>query len=73
MEYMKIDGFFGAVISSIINKAAEKKLGKKPNIDISHLNMKTKTLRSEDDMVEVSLEVSMPKEDFQKLLMEVTK
>ena len=70
MEYMKIEGFLGAAVSQVVNKAVENKTGTRPDIQLKELKM---TAADDDEFVEVSLRVNMPKDKFQKLLMEVTK
>ena len=72
MEYMRINGFLGNAFSRLINKAVEKQIGMKPDLKISELEMKTVSTIKEDDVVQVSLTVAMPKESFEKLIEAVT-
>lgn len=70
MEYMKIGGFLGRAVSKMINKAVETKVGFKPNIELHGLNFQTD---EEENYVNVNLTARMTKEDFEKLIEEVTK
>ena len=72
MEYMRLNGFLGNAFSRLINKAVEKQIGMKPDLKISELEMKTVSTIKEDDVVQVSLTVAMPKESFEKLIEAVT-
>lgn len=73
MESMSIGRLFGSALSKFINKGVEKKLGFKPNINLYYMEVKTISLRSEDDTVDITLNATIPKQDFEKLIMEVTK
>lgn len=86
MEYMRLDGFLGGAVSKLINKAIENKLGYRPGFNVESFNLSTtekvaidmsKDLATNtnlfEDRVVVDLRVSMTKEDFDKLMEEVTK
>lgn len=73
MEFMKIEGLLGGAISSLVNKGIENKFGYRPSICLNNLNLKTGALRSEDDTVILDMQVSMSREDFEKLITEITK
>ena len=70
MEYMKIEGFLGRAVSKMINKAVETKVGFKPNIELHGFNFQTD---EEENYVMVNLTARMTREDFEKMIEEVTK
>lgn len=67
-EYMRIEGFLGGAFSRLINKAVETKIGFKPSIDLQNMVLKT-----DDNMVQLDVTVSMTKEAFEKMIEEATK
>ena len=73
MDYMKLDGFMGGVISRFINKAIENKFGESPCIRISELNVRETSGRTQGDTIEVNATLRMSKDDFQMFVEEVTK
>lgn len=70
MEYMKIEGFLGGAISKLINKGIETKLGYRPEISLSSLNLKTV---DEKEAIQLDVRLNMSQSDFNKLMEEVTK
>lgn len=70
MEYMKIEGFLGGAISKLINKGIESKLGYRPEISLSSLNLKTV---DEKETIQLDVRLNMSQSDFNKLMEEVTK
>ena len=70
MEYMKIEGFLGGAISKLINKGIESKLGYRPEISLSSLNLKTV---DEKETIQLDVRLNISKNDFNKLMEEVTK
>ena len=76
MDYMKLDSFMGRMVSKFINKALAKKFGVDyPDIDIKlqEFNVKSTSVKKEDDSIEVVMRLSMEKYDFEFLVDEVTK
>lgn len=68
MEYMRIEGFLGNVISKFINKGVRTKFGYDPFISLNNLNFKT-----EGDNVIVTVSMEMTQKNFERLFEEVTK
>ncbi len=75
MEYMRIEGFLGGVISKLINKGIESKFGYKPciSLDEFHLETSINPNNLEDEFVTANLTVTMKQSDFEKLFEEATK
>ena len=61
--------FSKMVISRLLNKALEKKLGYSPGIKFSKIKINE---RNEDDMM-FDISFSLPKKEFEKILEEVFK
>lgn len=73
MEYMKIEGFLGKAVSSLINKLIENKLGYRPNIKINQFNLQTDIKpENRDERVIVNMTVTMKQSDFEKMVEEAT-
>ena len=71
MEYMKITGFLGGIFSKFINKAIMSKTGVNPNIRVNDMSLRT--VGSSEEIIQVQLEVTMRREEFERLVEEVTK
>lgn len=70
MEYMRLDGFLGAAVSKLVNKAVEAKVGFKPGINIEGMEVVGDDTQNK---VLVRAELSMSQEQFNKFIEEVTK
>lgn len=70
MEYVKISNFLGGVVSRLINKGIESKLGIKPEIELRKFDLQTD---EQESYVRVDVTAFMKKSDFEKLMEEVTK
>jgi len=70
MEYMRLEGFLGRAVSRLVNKALETKVGFNPNLDIQGLKVDT---GDDEDFVRVNCSVIMSRNDFEKVIEEVTK
>lgn len=66
MEYVSIEkGIVSKVISKLLNKAVEKRIGIKPRIGINRLIFRRE---GEPDTVRIDLSLSMPTDVFERLL-----
>ncbi len=70
MEYMRLEGFLGRAVSRFINKALESKVGFKPNLELQGLKLETDDT---DNYVRVTGTMFLPKDEFEKMIEEVTK
>lgn len=68
MEGVFIKDYLGGTIGKILNKFVEKKTGFSPRVNIRGLDLKV-----EETYVTVDISLSLSKENFDKLIMEVTK
>ena len=68
MEGMIIKEYLGGVVSKFLNKFIERRVGYKPKVSLNSFDFVV-----EEDTVQVDLKVTMTKEDFDKLIEEVTK
>lgn len=70
---MRIEGLLGGAVSRIVNKTIETKIGYKPDINLSSLNLKTLSGENEaEDEIELTMRVSMKRDDFERLIEEAT-
>lgn len=70
MEYMNINGMLGSAVSKLLNKALAKPLGFRPNIELDKIIFQTS---NNDNTVKVDFTATMSKENFERLIEEVTK
>lgn len=74
MEYMSIEGFLGGAVSKLINKGIESKFRYKPDISLDRFHLKTAHApKTDEEIVELSMIVTMKQSDFEKLFEEATK
>lgn len=71
MEYMNITGFLGGIVSKFINKAIKTKVGVSPNIQICDLSFRT--VGASEEVIQVQLTATMRREEFERLVEEVTR
>ena len=71
MEYMNITGFLGGIVSKFINKAILSKVGVSPNIQIHDMSLRP--VGSSEEVIQVQLTATMRREEFERLIEEVTR
>lgn len=66
---MFVKGYFGGIVSGVLNKLLRKNLGIDSELDINRLEFKP----TEEGKVQLNIDVEMSKEDFDKLMEVVIK